>query len=66
MNNETIMYIFSFITILLLMYVLDSYNKTSYFGSGPLIFSQDNGTDQLIDNNRLEPVYQKIKLDSYL
>lgn len=52
--------------IILIVWYLHSCKETSYFGSGPMIFSADNTSDYLLDNNCLEPVYQKIKLSTYL
>lgn len=57
---------FILITVILIIWYLKTCKETSYFGSGPVAFVVDNSSDTYIDNNRLEPVYQKIKLSSYL
>lgn len=59
--------IFIILNVILLMYLLNNCSRyTSYFGSGPVIFSPDNSNDLKISNNKLEPVYQTTKLNSYL
>lgn len=60
-ETSTNILIIIIIIIIIIVVYYETYYKTSYFGSGPEIFS----IDTTIDNHHLEPIYNKIKLESY-
>lgn len=62
---DSALFIFILITIIFIMAVFNV-NDVSYFGSGPIIFTPNDRYDLSLDNDKLEPLYQKIKLKSYL